>query len=236
MNVVALVTARGNSKSIPGKNLATVAGKPLIAWTIEAARRAAGVGRVVVSTDDDRIASVARQWHAETPFRRPAELAEDDSPHIDVMLHAVRWLEEHEGCKPDYMLLLQPTSPLRTTEDVEAVIRIASETDVDGVVSVCPVHDHPYLTKRITDDGLLANLVDSGIAYLRRQDLPPAYCLNGALYLMKREALLEQKTFNPARMAPYVMPRERSLDIDDPWDLHVIDRMLSGNGEQRSAA
>jgi len=224
--VIAIITARGGSKSIPKKNITLLAGKPLIAWTIETALRSTGLNRVIVSTDDTEIAEVARQWGAEVPFMRPAELAQDDSPHIPVMVHAVEWLESHEDMRPDYVLLLQPTSPLRSTEDIDGATRLAFEKDADSVVSVCQAFSHPYLTKRIAPDGRLLDFVPKPEGYLCRQALPQAYAVNGAIYLVRRDVLIERQTFYTERTYAYVMPQQRSLDIDTPWDIHLANLIL----------
>ena len=229
--VVGVITARGGSKSIPKKNIVPVAGKPLIAWTIETALQSPALSRVIVSTNDAEIAKVARQWGAEVPFLRPAELAQDNSPHIPVVVHAVEWLESHENMRPDYVLLLQPTSPLRSTEDIDNAIRLVLEKDADSVVSVCEALSHPYLTKRITANGRLEDFVPRPEGYLRRQALPPVYVVNGAIYLVRRDVLLEKQTFYTERTYAYVMPPERSLDIDTPWDLYLADLILRDRHE-----
>jgi len=224
--VIGLITARGGSKSMPRKNILPLAGKPLIAWTIEAARSSRFLSRVLLSTDDPEIAEVAAGWGAEIPFMRPAELAGDTTPHVLVVEHAIRWLEEAEGSRPEYVLMLQPTSPLRTAEDIDGVITFAREREAIAVVSVSPMDRHPYLSKRILADGTLAEFVTSDIAYLRRQDLPPAYALNGALYLNRSDSLLRDHTFVPPGVLGYVMPPERSLDVDTPWDFHLVEMIL----------
>jgi CMP-N,N'-diacetyllegionaminic acid synthase len=221
-----LVTARGGSKGLPGKNVRVVGGKPLIAWTLEAAQNAAMLNRVVVSTDDREIAETARRCGAEVPFMRPAELAGDASPHVDVVLHALAWLDEREDYRPDYVVLLQPTSPLRTAEDIDAAVRLAWEKNSDAVVSVCATHDHPYLVRRLTGDGRLEEFVSCPLAYARRQDLPPAYALNGALYVSRPEAIRTAQTMCPAGALAYVMPPERSLQIDSAWELRMADHLL----------
>ena len=157
---------------------------------------------------------------------RPAELAGDTTPHVLAVEHAIRWLEEAEGAQPEYVLMLQPTSPLRTTEDIDGAITFAREREAIAVVSVCPMDRHPYLSKRILADGTLAEFFTSDIAYLRRQDLPPAYALNGALYLNRSESLLRDHTFLPPGTLGYVMPPERSLDVDTPWDFHLVEMIL----------
>ena len=224
--IIGLITARGGSKSMPRKNILPLAGKPLIAWTIEAARASRHLSRVLLSTDDPEIAEVAAAWGAEVPFMRPAELAGDTTPHILAVEHAIRWLEEAEGAQPEYVLMLQPTSPLRTTADIDGAIALARERDAIAVVSVSPMNRHPYLSKRILADGTLAEFVKSDIAYLRRQDLPPAYALNGALYLNRSESLLRDRTFVPPGTLAYVIPPERAQDVDTPWEFHLVEMIL----------
>ncbi|MDT4969342.1 MAG: CMP-N,N-diacetyllegionaminic acid synthase [Acidobacteriota bacterium] len=225
-SMVGLITARGGSKGIPRKNIASLAGKPLIAWTIKAAQESRALDRIIVSTDDPEIADVAREWGADVPFMRPPELAADDSPHHGVVIHAIRWLESQPAPPPDYIMLLQPTSPLRKAEDIDAAAAIAAEKDADAVISVCPTHDHPYISKRIADDGRLLNFVEPPKGYLPRQALPPVYALNGAIYLVRREVMLASEDWNTPRTFAYVMPPERSVDIDSPWDLHLVDVIL----------
>ena len=176
------MVARGGSKSLPRKNLAPLAGRPLIAWTIEAALRCREVGRVVVSTDDDEIAAVARTLGAEVPFRRPPELAEDDTPTMPVIMHALHWLEDEQGYVPDAVVVLQPTSPLRIADDITGAITLARERSAESVISVSPSWSHPHLAKRIAADGRLEEfMVHPRVD--RRQDLEPVYSLNGAIYL-----------------------------------------------------
>jgi CMP-N,N'-diacetyllegionaminic acid synthase len=225
-SVVALITARGGSKGIPRKNVRLLTGKPMIAWTIEAAKQARGVSRVLISTDDEEIASVSKQWGAEVPFLRPAELAQDRSSHIAVAQHALHWLDEHEGFQPDYLLLLQPTCPLRTSGDIEAAIALTQKGRVRSVLSVCEANDHPYDVKRLCEDGRLMDYMSSQLAYERRQDYPPAYVVNGAIYLNRSDIILREGTFQPPDAVAYVMPPERSVDVDTPWDLRLVEMAL----------
>lgn len=226
MEILALITARGGSKSIPGKNISILAGKPSIAWTIEAALKSPLISRIVVSTDDEEIARVSSSWGADIPLMRPPELAKDDSPHIDVMIHAVEWLAEHEDYYPDSVMLLQPTSPLRTSEDIERAIELFLVKNADSVVSVNLTENHPYLAKCINDHGYLDDFIPKPDGYLPRQKFPPVYSLNGAIYLVKREILLDQKELFPRKTCAYVMPVERSLDIDTTWDLYLANLIL----------
>jgi len=220
-DTLALITARGGSKGIPGKNLAPVRGKPLLAWSVEAARGAASVARVLLSTDDPRIADAGRAAGAEVPFLRPDEFARDDASLVPVVLHALDWLRREVGREPDAVLLLQPTSPLRDARDIDDAAELLAP-DADAVVSVCPTHHHPLFAQRLTADGTLERYLPAGTDYPRRQDVPPAYALNGAIYLVRPAALRKHRSFLPPRTRGYVMPPERSLDVDEPWDLHLV--------------
>jgi CMP-N,N'-diacetyllegionaminic acid synthase len=225
--LIALVPARGGSKGIPRKNIAPLAGKPLLAWTIQEALKAQFVDRVVVSTDDEEIASVARQWGAEVPFIRPAELAADDTPAIPVLVHAMDWLTSHWSVRWDYVLILQATSPLRTSQDIDRAVALAREKDADAVISMCAALSHPYWAKKITDNCRIVDFLQLGDQYPQRQVLPPLHVPNGAIYLVKPEVLRAKNTLYTERTYAYVMPTERSLDIDSPWDLYVADLILT---------
>lgn len=232
--VLGIIPARGGSKGLPEKNIRLLNGKPLIAYTIDAALRSTLLDRVVVSTDSPNIAKIAQQFGADAPFLRPPELARDDTLVYPVLVHAMGWLEERKGYRPDYVMLLQPTSPLRTGEDIDNSIRLAAEKDADGVVSLCETKHHPYWTKRVSEEGRILDFIpmDKSVeqAYSRRQDLPPAHVVNGAIYLVKRDVLLERHTFYTARTYAYIMPIESSLDIDTFWDLRMAEVVLTGMG------
>lgn len=231
-----MVTARGGSKGLPGKNVRSLAGKPLIVWSIEAALGSVGVSRVLVSTDDPEIAEIARVAGAEVPFLRPPELSRDESPHIDVVEHAIHWLEADVGSAPEYLLLLQPTSPLRTTGDIDASLEIARDGGAPAVVGVTEPHPHPLKTYRVVADGSLVPFIESPIAYKRRQDLPVALAENGAIYLNRCDSLLALRTFVPPGARPYVMPPERSVDIDSPLDFALAELILASRTPMAGAA
>jgi len=228
--MLGLITARGGSRGIPQKNVRPVAGQPLIAWTIAAARRARTLTRIILSTDDPAIAEVGRQHGVEVPFLRPAELAGPDSPHVPVALHALDWLAANEGYRPGYLVLLQPTSPLRTAADIDAAVELAVARSASAVVSVEAAPSHPYLTYRVGPTGELEAFVPCDLGYRRRQDLPPAFALNGAVYVVRCDELRRQRTFLPDGALAYEMPPERSLDVDSPWDLHLADLILRSEG------
>jgi len=222
MAVFALIPARGGSKGIPRKNIREIAGKPLIAWTIEAARAAPGIDAVVVSTEDAEIAAVAREWGAQVPFMRPPELAADETPGIDPVLHAIGELPAY-----DAVLLLQATSPLRTTADIDGILALASQTGAPAVVSVCEPEDHPNWMYRLDAGSRLEPLLTAPAA-ARRQDLPPVYALNGAMYFARTAWLRETRGFLSDETRGYPMPAERSVDIDTPLDWRVAEMLLKG--------
>ncbi len=226
MEILGLITARGGSKGIPQKNVKALAGKPLIAWTIDAARKSQ-LSRVMVSTDDAEIAQVSRRWSAEVPFRRPDELARDDSPHIAAVRHALEWLNDEEGYRPDFVMTLQPTSPLRTADDINGAIAIAEGGVSPAVVSVYEIHPHPYWAKRIGADGQLNPYFADTPTDLRRQALEPAFALNGAIYLNRRTQLLADSQMTPRGAQAYVMPAWKSLDIDTLWEFELAERILT---------
>jgi len=229
--IIGLLTARGGSKGIPKKNIMPLASKPLIAWSIEAAKQSQGLERVIVSTDDEEIALVARKWGADVPFIRPDVLAQDDSPHIDVVIHALEWFQENQDYVPDYVMLLQPTSPFRTANDIDAAIEIAQRNNADSVISVCESPAHPYKIRKISGQGMLSDFVEKPNGYLRRQDLPMAYLENGAIYLAKRDIVANERTLYPENTYAYIMKPEDSLDIDTLWDFCLAEILLKDKGK-----
>ena len=166
---LAVISARGGSKGIPAKNIQPVAGKPLIAWTILTAVTSGLFERIVVSTDSPEIANVAGTHGAEIPFMRPIELAADDTPGIEPVIHAVQWLERNEGYGPEWVMLLQPTSPLRSPVDIREAFARSEQTPADAVVSVTAVHDHPYWLKRVDQDGRMEDFIAQDELVTRRQ-------------------------------------------------------------------
>ena len=240
--ILGLICARGGSKGIPRKSVCMLRGKPLLAWAIETALNARSLERVVVSTEDPEIAAVARRYSAEVPFVRPTEMAQETTPGIEPVLHAVTWFEEHERYSPELVVLLQLTSPLTAAGDIEAAIDIALANDADSVVSICEARHHPYSTYRLNSDGTLTGFLgiearELDKRYPRRQDLPVVYVENGAIHLAKRSALLQYRSLYGPRIFGYVMPPERSLDIDTPWDLRLAECLLcqevSNESDQR---
>lgn len=224
--VLGIITARGGSKEVPGKNIKLLAGKPLIAWSIETALKSQFLDRVIVSADTEEIMDVAKQYGAEVPFRRPLRLSLDDSPHIQVILHALDWLEQEQGYLPDAVCLLQPTSPLRNSEDINNAILLRETRKVEAVVTVTKAVEHPYLLRQMDMDGKLQPFVQSNLDYPLRQNLPPAYFINGAVYVNTTESLKIKKTFYPGSTIGSIMPAERSLQIDTFWEFHLTSLII----------
>lgn len=220
--VLALIPARGGSKGIPGKNTKELMGKPLIAYTIEAARGCSCLDDVLVSTDSEEIAEIAREFGAWVPFLRPEELAADTSKTMDAVLYTLRRLAR-EGREYEYVVLLQPTSPLRTSGDIEGAFKLALKTGED-VVAVSEVTDSPILMRTRDDKGNLTALLSGG-STVRRQDMPKYYRVNGSIYVNQVDSLTEESSLNDNPVG-YVMPRERSVDIDEPVDFAVAEYYL----------
>ena len=225
MTLLALIPARGGSKGIPNKNIRPLADKPLIAHTIQVALAIPALERVVVSTDDPAIAEVAQQWGAEVPFLRPPELADDDTPGISPVLHA---LEQLAGVSQ--VLLLQPTSPLRSTWDIEGILAFQRKHQCPSVVSVCETGKHPQWSYRLGASGEMSPFLPPTPANCRQQ-LEPAYALNGAMYLCERTWLQNHGSFIGPDTLGYPMPPERSVDIDTPLDWLWAETLFQHQGE-----
>jgi N-acylneuraminate cytidylyltransferase len=211
--VLAVIPARGGSKGLPGKNIRPAGGKPLIAWTIEAARGARLVDRVVLSSDDAAIIAVAREWGCEAPFVREARLAGDETPTIEVVLDALARLPGYP-----WVVLLQPTSPLRLAADIDGAIGRCVAAGAPSCVSVCEARENPWWMYRLGEDGRLAPLI-AGAAPTRRQDLPRVVVPNGAVYVARADWLARERKFITTDTVAWEMPAERSLDIDTESDL-----------------
>lgn len=232
--ILAVIPARGGSKGVERKNIRSVGGKPLIAYTIQMAGAIQHrLYRTVVSTDDPEIATVARRWGADVPFLRPAELARDRVPTLPVLQHAVGFVEEQDQTKIDWVLLLQPTTPFRSIEDIDASLALAEQGDCDSVISVVQVYaEHPIFIKRIESNRLVPfNLEEK--EGTRRQDChPPAFIRNGAVYLTRRDIIMNANSIWGKVIRPYVMPPERSVNIDGELDLMLAQAIMQEAREQ----
>lgn len=225
MKILALIPARGGSKRVPGKNIRPLGGKPLIEHSIDVVKDMPDVRSILVSTDDPSIAEAARRAGASVPWLRPAELAGDMASSVDVALHALAWYEGEEG-PVDGLLLLQPTSPFRSRETVERGIALFRERDGESVIGVSPAASHPMWCFRI--EGLeMKPFVENGGIDFRSQDLPPAYTVNGAFYLIAPAELRKHKSFYTKHMVPLIVDRpEEAVDIDTEWDWRHAEAML----------
>lgn len=218
--VLGLIPARAGSKGVPRKNIRLLAGKPLICYTIEEAKASGIFDLLLVSTDGEEIAATAVKAGAEAPFTRPPELAADDAKGIDVLDHAMDWCEKNNK-DFDWIMLLQPTSPLRSSDDIINSCEIMLQRKAEAVVSVCEAEDHPLWCNTLPDDHSMNNFLRPEVSRTNRQDLPVYYKLNGAVYLAKWDFIRRRGSWYGPRTYAYVMPQERSLDIDSPIDFEV---------------
>jgi CMP-N,N'-diacetyllegionaminic acid synthase len=220
--VLAVITARGGSKGLPAKNIRPLAGQPLLFWTIQAARQSARISRLILSSDDVHIIRVAEELGCEAPFVRSTELARDETPGVLPVLDA---LERVHGY--DLVVLLQPTSPLRSAADIDACVDLLLASEAPACVSVTEVQEHPFWMYWMGAGGALKPVLPQDPAqFTRRQDLPPAYRPNGAVYVARVQWLTQARTFLSADTRGYVMPPERSLDIDTLGDLMQAESVL----------
>jgi CMP-N-acetylneuraminic acid synthetase len=226
MRCLGLINARGGSKGIPGKNIKPLCDKPLIAYSIEAGLAASRIARVVVSTDSAEIAEVASRYGADVPFMRPLELASDIALQLDSIRYAIARLEA-DGDYYDVIVLLQPTCPLRISTDIDGAINLLEEAGADTVISVMQVHGQHPLTMYTGDPRTgLSPLLDANKAGVLRQEFPRVLWRNGAIYGMRRDVVMEQQTLYGNKVVGYVMPEERSANIDEPIDWLVTEALL----------
>lgn len=221
--VLGVVAARGGSKGLPHKNVLPLGGKPLIAWSIDAARSSRLLDRTVVSTDDEEIAKIARACGGDVPFLRPAELATDSAPIVDAVLHAVDTLRgEYE-----HVVLLQATSPLRTGADIDEALKLFAAQRARTCVAMTPVSKGPWWMFRLDERSRARPLLESEGRAGRRQELPPVYLPNGAIFIAAIDWLRNARTFYDADTVAYIMPPERSCDIDTAIDLKLAASLIS---------
>jgi|CXWL01.1.fsa_nt_gi N-acylneuraminate cytidylyltransferase len=220
--VLGIIPARSGSKGVLRKNIREVAGYPLIAYTIAAAQASQSLTRCIVSTDDRETAEISASFGCEV-LNRPSELAQDDTPTITVIQHVFEMLEK-QGDYFDFGLVLQPTSPLRTGPDIDSALHALDKSDADSIVSVYQVSDHHPARMYNLENGHLVSF-DEKFASARRQELPPVYHRNGAIYAFRRE-LLQQNTLMGQKILPYIMAEDRSLNIDNEYDLVLADFIL----------
>jgi CMP-N,N'-diacetyllegionaminic acid synthase len=235
VTVLGVVTARAGSKGIPGKNTRLLAGQPLITYTIEAAQASGVLDRLILSTDDPHAAAIARERGCDVPFMRPPALAADDTPHLPVMQHALTWLRDHDRYVPDWVMILQPTSPLRQPRHIREAVDLGVALAADSVVSVdeIPAHFNPMRVVTIDAHGWARLLVgDMPVKRRppRRQSMPAAWVLNGAIYLFRTEVLFDpiEPNLYGDKVAAYRMSPPYGFNIDEPDDWATAERLLAG--------
>ncbi len=230
MEVLALIPARGGSKSIPRKNILPFAGHPLIAYSIAAALAADTVTRVIVSTDDEEIAAIARSYSAETPFLRPEKLSRDDTPDLPVFQHALEWLADHEDYHPEIIVQLRPTSPLRRVQHIDhSVYRLVEHPEADAVRTVCIPFQNPFKMWRIAQDGFMVPLIEGNLpeAYnLPRQVLPEVYWQTGYVDATWADTFLTKESMTGERILPLIIDSADWIDIDSPDDWRRAERLF----------
>jgi CMP-N,N'-diacetyllegionaminic acid synthase len=228
--VLGLITARGGSKGLPGKNIRLLCGKPLIEWSISAAKAASCVDRIVVSTDDAAIADVARRAGAEVPFERPSELATDSASSVDVVIHAIDTLAKTDLAF-DIVVLLEPTSPLRDSFDIDEAVQRLIQTGAGAVVSVCrAVSIHPAFMFSLDEKGRLRPYLERNPTGLRRQDIDPIFFLDGTLYASRIDVLKTKRSFYHEDTVAFEVPKWKSLEIDDSDDFIMVEALMAKRG------
>lgn len=224
--ILAIIPARGGSKGIKNKNIVDLAGRPLIAYSIEASLRSRYIDSTVVSTDSIEIGNIAKTYGALVPFMRPSILALDEAKIIDVVLHAINMIEA-EGEKFDALVLLQPTQPLRTASDIDKAIEIFFEKGERSLVSISLVEDHPLLIRTVDSGGILQNMLNEN-STCRRQDMKSYYKVNGCIYINSINELSKETSFNDNQIA-FIMEPEHSVDIDEMKDIYLAEIYLKNN-------
>lgn len=225
--VLAVIPARGGSKGIPRKNIKNLSGKPLIGWTIDAAKSSKYIDRLILSSEDDEIIKTAQDLGCEVPFKRPFELAKDKTHGIKPILHA---LEQSPGY--DYVMMLQPTSPLRLTDDIDECIEKIIDEKAKSCVSICEPSKSPYWMYNINLKSELSPILPEFSLIPRRQDLPSVYALNGAIYIAEVNWLQNNRNFISKETIGYIMPQERSFDIDTILDFEICEHILSKDSRE----
>jgi len=222
---LAVIPARGGSKGLPGKNIKILSGKPLIAYTIETAINSNVFDKIIVSTDDPNIAEISKRFGVEVPFLRPEYLATDTATSMDVIIHAVNWLEDNNE-KFEYVMKLQPTSPLRTAEDIINSFELLEKKNADSIISVSKCEDHPLWTNTLDDTLSMEDFVNEEIKDKNRQELEDYYKLNGVIFLSKTKKLLSTKDWYGDNSYAYIMESVRSIDIDNIIDFKLAEILI----------
>ena len=228
-SVLAIIPARGGSKGLPQKNILPLVDKPLIAWSIEVGKESKYIDKLIISTDDKKIAGVAESYHCEVPFIRPENLSSDETETIDVLIHAYKYFTENNEAY-DYLILLEPTSPLRDSNDIDIAMDMldSNRERADSIVGVAKVEaTHPVFDVRINDGGLIEPYATENFSTFRRQEIEDLYHFEGSLYISDTKVLLKEKTFYHERTLPYIVPRWKSLEIDEMVDMITAEALIN---------
>ena len=225
--VLGIINARGGSKGIPRKNIKALKGKPLIGYSIEAGLKSECIDDLIVSTDDEEIAAVAKEMGASVPFIRPADLSGDNVRQIEVILHCINYLKDEQQKNYDYIALLQPTSPLRIAEDIDNAYDLLIEKQADSVISFTSVENHHPYHMYYIEDHKIKSVIDHDRSNLQRQTLQEAFIVNGAVRIVNTDVLIKSKSFFSDNSVSYIMPNERSINIDEPYDWQLAEFILS---------
>lgn len=226
--IIAVIPARGGSKGLPYKNVLNLLGKPVISWTIDSARKSKYLDKLIVSTDDQAIAKISRKYGADVPFIRPKKLSNDRAASVDVILHALQYLQKYYE-NFDYIVLLEPTSPLREFNDIDKAIEnlLNNKIGASSLVSVCRVEStHPFFDVLINKKGFIAPYMGKFIGNCRRQDIADLYFFEGTIYISEINELFKRRSFYHGRTIPYIVPRWKSLEIDEILDLICAEAIL----------
>jgi CMP-N,N'-diacetyllegionaminic acid synthase len=225
--VLAIIPARGNSKAIPNKNIVDLLGAPLVSYSIKAALESSNISRVICSTNSKKIADVAVKFGAECPYLRPDEFSNDAIHSVHTVTHALKWLMDNEGYRPDIVVMLLPTSPFRTSEHIDGAIETFYKESPDSVVSVYE-NDKQLLHFRYIEEGKLVAVEEHQTLNVQRQSLRSLYALNGSIYVATPDTVLEKESFHLTNTRPYIMPSLNSIDINEPEDLEMA-RLIGKN-------
>lgn len=228
--IISTILARGGSRGLPNKNIKPMLGKPLLGYTIEQAKASKFLDKIIISTDDRNIAKVANDFGLETPFLRPAELARDDSPSADAVIHALDWYKKEKGEEFDVLVLLEPTSPLRKKTDIDDAIKLFIDNyeKADSLLCLGEIHsdtEHPNGAKSV-EDGYIKPFIKNGMSFYQRQQLPKAYGIYGGIYIAKTNFYRNVKKFLNERTIPYFVERWQEFEIDDPIDWICIEAVM----------
>lgn len=234
MTIVAFICARGGSKGLPDKNIRSLGGKPLIAWSIEQAISVKSIERVIVSTDSDEIASIARDYGAEVPFTRPTELSQDDSPEWLAWRHGLNYLLDTSGALPDIMVSVPATAPLRQAIDIENCVDLYQKGGVEMVITTCDAHRNPYFNMvKANADGTLELVNPPDSAIYHRQDVPEVFDMATVCYVANPEFIMTHNSIFEGRVKAVNVPVERSIDIDTLLDFYIAESLLKLSEENR---